>query len=137
MWLPKLKAVFSEREIQLTFKCHLWMVSIIPATCIVINAFKSTRILWPSIKSSKCHKVDKTEDTDRYWLPPWVAAVSLIHLVVVSRPAGIRDTFCSWSLPPPAPAPRSWGLLWGWLHFQTYPLHRSQQNKFTICLLNL
>lgn len=125
----------SEREIQLTFKCHLWLVSIISATCITTNVLKSTRTLWPSIKSSKCHKVDKTEDTERYWFPPWVAAVSLIHVVLVSsrHPRHVLLSVTS----PPAPAPRSWGLLWGWLHFQTYPLHSSQWNKFTISLLSV
>lgn len=97
MWLPKLKAVCSEREIQLTFKCHLWLVSIIPATCITINVLKSTRTLWPSIKSSKCHKVDKTENTqnDTDFLHGWLQSVWFTWSL---SPAGIWDTFCSRSL---------------------------------------
>lgn len=56
-------SVRHDREIQLTFKCHLWIVSIMPTTYITRNVLKSTRTLWPSLTNSKCHKADTTGRT--------------------------------------------------------------------------
>lgn len=53
IWLPELKSVLAEKEIHLSFKCHLWMASLIPTTCITTNVFKSIRTLWPDTRNSK------------------------------------------------------------------------------------
>lgn len=73
----KLKAVCSERQIQLTFKCQLQMVSIIPTTCIIINVLKYTRTLWTSMKNSEYHKVDIIEraQTNTDFLHGWLQSM--------------------------------------------------------------
>ena len=115
-------SVGHDSEIQLTFKCHLWIVSIMPTTYITRNVLKSTRTLWPSIMNSKCRKADTTGRTQAYyWLPLWVVAV-MVWFAPSFSPAGVQDWVCSRSFPPPAPALGSWGPLWGWLHLPTYPL---------------
>lgn len=45
-------SVSCDGEIQLTFKCHLWMVSITIITYISINVLKSTRTLWAPVTNS-------------------------------------------------------------------------------------
>lgn len=110
-----------DREIQFTFKCHLWIVSIMPITYITITALKSTRTLWPSNTNSKCHKADTTGRTqaDDWHLPCMVEIV--VGFAQSSTSEGVQDWIRSCSLghfPTPEPVHRSWGLLWGGVYFR-------------------
>lgn len=108
------------REIRLTFKCHLWIVSIMPTTYITITALKSTRTLWPSLTNSKCHQADTKEGHRLMTALPRTAA-AMVWFVRCSTSEGGQDWVRSCFLghfPPPAPVHRSWGLLWGAVYFR-------------------
>ena len=109
-----------DREIRLTFKCHLWIVSIMPTTYITITALKSTRTLWPSITNSKCHQAD-TKEGHKLMTDLLCTATAMVWFVGCSTSEGGQDWVRSCSLgyfPPPAPVHRFWGLLWGGVYLR-------------------
>lgn len=129
-----------DREIQLTFKCHLWIVSIMPTTYITITALKSTRTLWPSITNSKCHKADTTGRTQALMTDiscAWCSRGLIRTVLHFRRCPRLDPLLLSWSFPTTCTSTQILGSAVRWSVLQTYPLHLSLWNKFPFCLLGV